>query len=84
MLMEMYPFAELEEEKGQSAAQRLIRAGHPPPLSKELEESDDVVDVALLEAMKMCHKLDWRERASAAEIRDFLLEKLRDIEHDWS
>jgi len=64
------PFGELEDEE----AVALLRRGKKPKIDVELRESEDVVDRALVRAVEMCYVHDWKERRTAMDILNILLE----------
>jgi hypothetical protein len=61
-------------------AKHLLRQGKKPKLSREIRHTDDYVDSALVEALKMCFVYDWRDRPTAAEVRDYLIDTLDNME----
>ena len=75
LLMDKWPYEELYKEKNTDAVSKLIVMGNRDSLSTELLESTDPIDVAIRTAMRMCWVHDWRKRASAKEVADFLLDE---------
>jgi serine/threonine protein kinase len=57
----------------------LVKKGKKPKLGRDILESDDYVDKVLVKAVAMCFVHDWHERYSSTEIRDFLVESLKEI-----
>ena len=82
IMMGDYPFAEELEKEGMSAVQGFIQEGRIPEIRPDLLESDDPVDKVLIEAIKMCHVYDYRDRSSAIQVRDFLARSLREIKRE--
>jgi len=81
MLMRKYPYSDqMKKEEHSAAAQKLVLAGKVPKLSKKLKRSNNPLDIILIEAMKMCHIYNWRERATAGEVRDFLESRIKDVQ----
>lgn len=80
LLMELWPFEELEAEGGSSPVRKRVRKGIRPPLDDRLLESDDPSIIAMLHAMRMCWIHEWRERATAMQVRDYLVEELEKID----
>ncbi len=56
-----------------------IMAGKRPQIPKEIEKSNDPAHVAMLNALDMTWKYDWKERPSAREIANYLIGELRII-----
>ncbi len=69
------PFDELEKEE----AVALLRKGKRPKIDAELRESEDPVDQALVRAVRMCYVRDWKERHTAMDILNFLLEAKKEM-----
>jgi len=55
-----------------------VKNGEKPPLKKEYRESDNPIDRVFLKAMELCFVYRWQDRARAYEVRDLLLNGLRD------
>jgi len=55
-----------------------VKNGEKPPLKKEYRESDNPIDRVFLKAMELCFVYRWQDRAQAYEVRDLLLNGLRD------
>ena len=72
LLMDKWPYEELYKKKNTYAVSKLITKGKRDKLSKELLESTDSIDAALRTAMDMCWEQDWRKRASAKDVANFL------------
>ena len=68
LLTGKWPF----EDRKTKEAQKLIKNNERPPIDREIRESDDPLDVALLKALERCWEQDPIERASAREIEQFL------------
>jgi len=68
-----------DDQKRRDEAQQLVIAGELPPLDQAFIDSDHPADKALALAMNMCFEYDWRKRASAVEVRDFLREELKHV-----
>lgn len=72
LMMNEDPF-EKEYDKGSSRqVRKLVKRGDRPKLNKEIVKSSDSILKVLRKAMNMCHKHDWRERASSKEVADLL------------
>ena len=69
------------DDQGHEEHQRLVIAGELPPLDQAFINSDHPADTALVVAMNMCFDFDWRKRPSSVEVRDFLREELKHVEH---
>eukprot|EP00562_Extubocellulus_spinifer_P032839 CAMPEP_0178730000 /NCGR_PEP_ID=MMETSP0699-20121125/29279_1 /TAXON_ID=265572 /ORGANISM="Extubocellulus spinifer, Strain CCMP396" /LENGTH=582 /DNA_ID=CAMNT_0020381983 /DNA_START=93 /DNA_END=1841 /DNA_ORIENTATION=+ len=72
LLMDKWPYEELYKEKNTAVVSKLITKGKRDKLSKELLESADPIDVALRTAMEMCWEQDWKRRASARDVANYL------------
>jgi hypothetical protein len=72
LLTDETPFEDYEQEE----AQEFVERGRKPELSDDVLRSDDPVDQALIEAMRMCFVYDWKDRYSSIEIRDYLVGEL--------
>lgn len=72
LLMDKWPYEELYKEKNTAVVSKLITKGKRDKLSKELLESADPIDVALKTAMEMCWEQDWKRRASAKDVANYL------------
>ena len=66
------PYRKYYNENGSKMTHKKVKAGVLPALTDELRNSDDPIIAALLTAMDMCHRQDWRGRASAKEVEAFL------------
>lgn len=74
-----YPFERLKENEGQDSYRRHVVDSRK--VQKELQrrlKGDDGKDHTardiIVRAIEMCWKEDWRERASAKEVADFLVQ----------
>lgn len=73
LLTEYWPFEGMEEKK----AQEMILSGERPPVGAELLNSKDSSDVALIEAMRMCWEEDPIARATANDVKDYLMAAMK-------
>lgn len=80
LMMNKWPFADLYDKDGTSAVRKQVRAGHRPPMSSRLQNSQDPRIKAMIKAMDMCYVQDWRKRATAKEVADFLTTAKKEIE----
>ena len=72
LLMERWPYSGTPDKKAQHA----IKHGERPPLYKDVKESTDPIDVAIKEAMFMCHEQDPKVRATARQVEAYLKDQL--------
>jgi serine/threonine protein kinase len=79
LLTDKEPFEDIRKEHNSTVIKELVQNGIRPILKRYLYESLDPSVNALIKAMEMCHELDWRKRARAIEVRDYLEKQLRDI-----
>lgn len=79
LLTDKEPFEDMMEEHNSTVVKELVQNGTKPYLERSLYESADPSVKALIKAMEMCQELDWRTRARAIEVRDYLDGRLRDI-----
>lgn len=68
ILTEYWPFEGTEEKE----AQEKIMNGERPQVDAELLKSKDSIDMALIEAMRMCWRQDPVTRASAKDVKQYL------------
>jgi hypothetical protein len=81
LLTDKEPFGDLRDIESTDYVKDLILNGTKPELSEEiLEQSDNPCVAALIEAMDMCHVIDYQERASASIVRDFLIHRMEEIQ----
>jgi hypothetical protein len=76
LLQEEDVFEDISSKK----AQELIMKGVRPSFYPEVWNSTDPSDVAMKEAMIMCHQHDPRTRATARKVSDYLVEKLEQLD----
>ncbi len=79
ILYEILTGNEVWHDEDSEDARRHIRKGRLPPINKQLLESDDLVDVALREAIAMCYVFNPEERAKAADVASHLKQKLSEL-----
>lgn len=77
ILTENIPFKEYDPKE----VHGMIRAGHLPSLGLEILQSNHSIDKALVEAMNMCFEFNWRKRARASVVLDFLMEETKRVRH---
>jgi serine/threonine protein kinase len=75
LLTELWPFNDDESED----VERLVKAGKRPHIPKRLKESTDPAHEAIRKAIAMCWRQDPEIRATAKEVADFLLDKLKSL-----
>lgn len=68
LLQRDWPFSDVEEKK----AQNLVRQGARPSFDAEVWNSPNPIDIAIKEAMIMCHEQDPSNRATARQIEAYL------------
>ncbi|KAL3807741.1 hypothetical protein ACHAXA_008375 [Cyclostephanos tholiformis] len=68
------------DEKDSKDSRKFIMKGRLPKIDKKILESDDLVDVALREAISMCYVFDPKDRAKAADIASYLEEKQSELQ----
>ena len=76
LLQEEWPF----RDKTADEAKELVKAGHRPTFYVDVWNSPDPIDQALKEAMIMCHEQNSTIRASAREVEEFLMQKIRELD----
>jgi hypothetical protein len=80
LLTDNEPFAELRKVENSDAIKQMIIDGKIPELSEEIKvKSSNPSVLALIKAMSMCHVHDYRRRARAQTVRDFLAQELKKI-----
>ncbi len=79
ILYEILNGNEVWHDEHSKDARRHIRKGRLPQIDKQLLESEDLVDVALREAIAMCYVFDPKERAKASDVASHLLQKLSEL-----
>ena len=81
LLTDKEPYANLREEKSGDHIKEMIMNGTRPELTgdKILAHMDDPSATALIEAMNMCHVYDYQERENSSTVRDFLVERMKEI-----
>lgn len=75
LLTRQWPWKTLTEK----AAKLNVVKGKRPMIPKAIRNSDDPVNQALMEAMRMSQKQDPKERATARQIETFLKAKLHKL-----
>mmetsp|Transcript_30317 Transcript_30317/g.44873 ORF Transcript_30317/g.44873 Transcript_30317/m.44873 type:complete len:85 (-) Transcript_30317:16-270(-) len=76
LLTYSYPFENIDVKK----AMKMVMNGKRPEVSREIMESTDPMNLALIKAMQMCHIHDPTKRATAREVSNFLTQELKKIE----
>lgn len=71
-----WPFYDVPLE----TAYELVKNGTRPSIFEDLWYSTDPVNVALREAMIMCHEHYATDRPSARYIEQYLLDKIREVD----
>ena len=76
-----FPFEGTFEGKEFSSREgrKRVKNGEKPPLKEAYRESDNPIDRVLLKAMELCFVYRWQDRARAYEVRDLLINELRDV-----
>ena len=67
------------EEFSSREGRKRVKKGEKPPLKEAYRESDNPIDRVLLKAMELCFVYRWQDRARAYEVRDLLINDLRDV-----
>lgn len=80
LLMDIEPFSKQGRENSDDI-KRMIINGSKPELDSDILSVNDTHVMALIQAMQMCHEYDYKKRARAKEVRDFLVQKLNQIEN---
>jgi hypothetical protein len=75
LLQREWPFSDIDE----NAAKRQVKEGFRPSFDVEIWNSTNTIDVALKEAMIMCHEQEPQSRASARQVETFLKAKMLDL-----
>jgi serine/threonine protein kinase len=78
LLQHELPFHDIETEK----VYKLVKRGKRPSLYADIWNSTDPVDMALKEAMLMCHDQDPKQRSTAREVEIFLRRKMQELDPD--
>ena len=73
LIAKLWPFEELDNDK---KARTKIKNGERPSIPKEIAESTDPFDIALVKALQMCWIQDQKKRATAREVEKFLDKEL--------
>lgn len=76
ILTQQWPWKDIKEKE----AQRRVKRGERPEVPKSIHNSHDPVDKTLIQAMRMCHKQDPKQRATARQVETFLKDKLRELD----
>jgi Protein kinase domain. len=76
LLTDNEPFDDMREEHNSTMIKEFVQNGLKPHLERDLYVSDDPSVKAIIEAMEMCHELDWRKRTRAIQVRDYLEKQL--------
>lgn len=79
LLTDNEPFAELRKVENSDVIKQMIIDGMIPEVSEEMKVSTNPSVLALIKAMSMCHVNDYRRRARAQTVRDFLAQELKKI-----
>lgn len=84
LLQGEWPFADLKQDEAADKVMQGIR----PAVYEDLWNSTDPVDMALKEAMIICHAQDPKERPTARELENYFRKIMRDIDpgrlEDWA
>jgi serine/threonine protein kinase len=72
-----WPFYDVPQE----TAMELVKNGTRPSVYMDVWFSTDPIDVALKEAMMMCHEQNATERASARMIEQYLLSIMKQLDY---
>jgi len=80
ILMGKWPFEDLYHKEHTSAVRKQVRDGKRPPMNAHIQRSEDLGIRAMLKAMNMCFVHNWRERATAKEVAEFLTSAMKEIE----
>lgn len=72
----IFPFDDIEDDE---KAAKLVMDDERPPLTNSYLESEHPIDRAMMKAMDMCFEYDWRKRAKASEVRDYLKSVKNDL-----
>jgi serine/threonine protein kinase len=75
IITETIPFKEYDPKE----IHKMIRDGHLPAIGLEILRSSHPIDKVLMDAMNMCFEFNWRKRARASEVLDFLIEEMEKI-----
>ena len=78
ILTDLYTFEKPKNLDGVESGKMLVegkRTPYPPHIARSIDPSY----VAIKKALDMCWVQDWRERPSAREVSDYLLDRLRNI-----
>mmetsp|Transcript_55944 Transcript_55944/g.83374 ORF Transcript_55944/g.83374 Transcript_55944/m.83374 type:complete len:89 (+) Transcript_55944:198-464(+) len=75
LLTDAWAFERIQEKE----AQEKIMDGVRPFISKAFRESEDPSVKALIEAMHMCWEQEPEDRATAIEVRDYLISVLKKL-----
>ena len=67
-----------DEDVKLKQAKRIV-AGKWPPIPKRIEKSNDPAHIAMMNALDMTWKYNWKERPSARAIANYLIGELRKI-----
>lgn len=73
-----WPFYDVAQEM----AMELVKNGTRPSVYMDVWFSTDPIDVALKEAMMMCHEQNATERASARMIEQYLISIMRQLDYE--
>ena len=74
--MEKWPYQGVPDKK----AQKAIKRGERPDLYRDVNDSKNPADVAIKEAMNMCHEHDPKKRATARAVEAYLKEQLEKLD----
>ena len=78
LLTEYWPFEGMDEKE----AQRKIMGGARPPIDDDIRSSGDPIDNAFIEAIGMCWRQNPDERATAKEVKEYLISQIKSIGND--
>ena len=78
LLQREWPFSDVTDAE----TKKLVKDGYRPSFDADIWNSTDPSDIALKEAMLMCHEQDPRERASARQVEKYLRKQLRKLYPD--
>ena len=78
LLTEYWPFEGMDEKE----AQRKIMGGARPPIDDDIRSSGDPIDNTFIEAIGMCWRQNPDERATAKEVKEYLISQTKSIGND--
>mmetsp|Transcript_25629 Transcript_25629/g.74150 ORF Transcript_25629/g.74150 Transcript_25629/m.74150 type:complete len:522 (-) Transcript_25629:3442-5007(-) len=73
LLTEYWPFEGMDEKE----AQQKIMDGERPPIDDSIRNSSDPIDAAFIRAISMCWRQNPKKRATAKEVKQYLMEQIK-------